>query len=209
MRTLRLGFVVLCLVFPARWASAQDFHGCALDGDGGDPALNNLKNRTEMPDSFTTEHLDDLITSLPEPAGIARHKRATWPADALSAVGTEEKRAVQITGFLLAAKHEGPESCNCHSDEFRDYHVWVGNTADEDRSGAMVVEIAPRVGSTHPSWGTKIVGLAKTRAKVRISGWLMLDQEHPEQIGKTRATLWEIHPVMNIETFTGGKWKPL
>jgi hypothetical protein len=34
-----------------------------------------------------------------------------------------------------------------------------------------------------------------TTTEVRIRGWLMLDQEHPEQIGKTRGTLWEIHPI--------------
>jgi len=34
---------------------------------------------------------------------------------------------------------------------------------------------------------------------VRISGWLMLDPEHPDQLGKTRGTIWEIHPVMKLK----------
>jgi hypothetical protein len=42
---------------------------------------------------------------------------------------------------------------------------------------------------------------------VRISGWILLDPEHPDQVGKTRATIWEIHPVMKIEVSTGGMWR--
>jgi hypothetical protein len=34
----------------------------------------------------------------------------------------------------------------------------------------------------------------------------MFDPEHPEQLGKTRGTLWEIHPVMRIEIRRGGAW---
>jgi hypothetical protein len=37
----------------------------------------------------------------------------------------------------------------------------------------------------------------------------MMDPEHPDQIGKTRGTIWEIHPIMQIETRSGGTWKPL
>jgi hypothetical protein len=33
----------------------------------------------------------------------------------------------------------------------------------------------------------------------------MLDQEHPDQLGKTRGTLWEIHPIMRIEVSRGSE----
>ena len=36
-----------------------------------------------------------------------------------------------------------------------------------------------------------------------------MDPEHPDQIGKTRGTIWEIHPIMQIETQTLTGWKPL
>jgi len=36
---------------------------------------------------------------------------------------------------------------------------------------------------------TALGQLVGTNTQVRISGWLMLDQEHPEQINKTRETL--------------------
>jgi len=34
----------------------------------------------------------------------------------------------------------------------------------------------------------------------------MLDPEHPDQVGKTRGTIWEVHPVMKIEAFADGRW---
>ena len=57
----------------------------------------------------------------------------------------------------------------------------------------------------NPSW-TK-ANLNKIRGqKVRITGWLMYDFEHPPQVGKTRGTLWEVHPVMKIEVLQDGQW---
>jgi hypothetical protein len=51
---------------------------------------------------------------------------------------------------------------------------------------------------------------------VRISGWLMYDGQHPEQLPPgtpsqppTRATLWEIHPIMKVEFKQNGVWKTL
>jgi hypothetical protein len=37
----------------------------------------------------------------------------------------------------------------------------------------------------------------------------MLDQEHPEQLEKTRGTLWELHPIIEFEVRQGGDWVPL
>ncbi|HEX8946148.1 MAG TPA: hypothetical protein VF785_23635, partial [Gemmatimonadaceae bacterium] len=43
--------------------------------------------------------------------------------------------------------------------------------------------------------------------RVRIRGWLMLDQMHPESVGHSRATLWEIHPIMHLDwRESRGRW---
>jgi hypothetical protein len=47
------------------------------------------------------------------------------------------------------------------------------------------------------------------RSRLRISGWLMLDTEHPDQLGKTRVTLWGIHPVTKIEVWSDQEWREL
>jgi hypothetical protein len=63
-----------------------------------------------------------------------------------------------------------------------------------------VVEVSPRLVPVHPLWRLeKLNELVQNQLPVRISGWRMWDQEHPEQIGQTRGTLWEIHPIHRIE----------
>lgn len=91
-------------------------------------------------------------------------------------------------GYILLLRHERPKSPNCHDATQRDYHVWLGTSPGTlaSRAHAMIVELAPRVVARHPRWGTEATILALAGAHVRISGWLMLDQEHPEQVGRTR-----------------------
>jgi hypothetical protein len=104
---------------------------------------------------------------------------------------------------------EGPESPNCHGAdaEFRDFHIWVTKSAGEDRSGSIVVEVTPPLRARHPNWRTDLLGqIARKDQRVRISGWLLLDPEHPDQVGKTRGTIWEVHPVTKIEVSDGSRW---
>ncbi len=72
----------------------------------------------------------------------------------------------------------------------------------------MVVEVTPRVRDQRPGWTDSALAALKGQ-QVRISGWLLMDQEHPEQLGQTRATLWEIHPIMHIEVNQGGSWQSI
>ena len=207
---------LLLVVFSAFWllatpALAQDFHGCPVEGKGGDPALNRLKNRTGVPASFESidfEELADLVM----PAGVGKKHRAQWSRATLASVEPQEKRAIQVVGYLLRVKLEGREATNCGSDapEDRDFHVWLANSADDDRLDAVVVEVTPRIRARHSSWSlTNLNRIVRQRPRVRISGWLMLDQEHPEQVGKTRVTLWQIHPILTIEVWSGGRWREL
>ena len=46
----------------------------------------------------------------------------------------------------------------------------------------------------------------KRHEKVRVSGWLMFDQEHLDKIGTRRLTAWEIHPITKIEIQRLGLW---
>ena len=184
-------------------ALAQDFHGCPVEGKGGDPALNRLKNRTAIPASFESIDFEELA-NLEVPAGVSKKPRAQWSRATLA--------TLQVVGYLLRVKLEGREATNCGSDapEDRDFHVWLANSADDDRLDAVVVEVTPRIRARHASWSlTNLNRIVRQRPRVRISGWLMLDQEHPEQVGKTRVTLWQIHPILTIEVWSGGRWREL
>lgn len=184
-----------------------DFNGCPPEGDGGDPELNKKKNRIDegsyIPVAF------EAVLDLKWPSSVERRDHKNWPAKARQEVEKYEGLPLAVEGYLFGAKQSGPESCNCHGadKEFRDYHVWLVGAQGEDRTRSIVTEVTPSLRAKHPNWILRNLNkIAKSRQKVRISGWLMLDPEHPDQVGKTRGTIWEIHPIMKIEVERNGKW---
>jgi hypothetical protein len=187
------------------------FRGCPPQGDGGDPELNRLKNRDLPPPALVPMTLADLLDETPEEAiAMGKRKRSNWTAEARSEVAPMESLGVQLEGYLLKVKKEGKESCNCHSAEWVDYHLWLAESPDATRVSSIVVEVSPRSLPANPSWtGARLQKLVTDREKVRISGWVMWDQEHPEQVGATRGTQWEVHPIHRIEVRRNGQWTPL
>ena len=114
---------------------------------------------------------------------------------------------MQVEGYLAGAKKQGPESCNCHSANDVDNHLWVVASPNQDRTQSVVAEITPRVRAMHPGWAfSRVSALVDGETKVRISGWLLFDQEHPDQVGKTRGTIWEIHPIIAFDVLRGNTW---
>ena len=194
---------------PARRSIPESpgFEGCPGDGDGGDRELNRLKNRVDtaawVPTPFTS------LLELGWPAGVVRRPRAMWTRGEARHVAASEWLPVVVEGYFVGAKVEGPESTNCHGAEskFRDWHLWLASSPGKDRRRSIVVETTPVIRARHPEWKLgKIRQLVHDSTLVRVSGWLMLDPEHPDQLHKSRGTLWEIHPVMRIEVQQGGKW---
>lgn len=183
------------------------FHDCPPEGNGGDVELNLLKNRVDD-GNYNIVKIESVL-NLPWPHDAERRKRREWPEDAKSEIRRNEGDPITIEGYLIRVKEEGPESPNCHIDDpdSRDFHIWLAASPEEDQSRAIVVEITPRVRSFHAAWTlSRVRKIIHDRDHVRVSGWLLFDQEHPDQVDKTRGTLWEIHPIMNIETDRGGRW---
>jgi hypothetical protein len=186
------------------------FEGCPPDGDGGDRTLNVLKNRVDTAAWVPT--LFASVLNLAWPPNVTRRGRREWDRRDSIAIARSEGLPIAIEGYFAGAKEEGPEATNCHGAEskFRDWHVWLSATPGRDRRRSIVVETTPSVRALHPEWSLADVHkLVRDSSLVRVSGWLLLDQEHPEQLGKTRGTLWEIHPVMRLEVMRGGKWADL
>ncbi|MFN8498378.1 MAG: hypothetical protein U0641_11030 [Anaerolineae bacterium] len=184
------------------------FQGCPPEGDDNSTGLNTLKNRDDNAASYYPVDFDTYV-NLATPDGIGRKQRANFTAAQKAEVAKYEGVPVAVEGYLAGARAEGPESTNCHGTDASmvDYHVWFTKGANGDRAQSVVVEVTPRIHAQHPAWTTALLGqIVKNDNKVRISGWSMLDQEHPEQLGQTRGTLWEIHPIMQIEVQDGGKW---
>jgi hypothetical protein len=185
--------------------------GVGIDGLGGDVMLNREKNRFSAPTTprdFTPTDLIRIPSELL--AGAGRRHRQNWPGNAIAYANQEEELGVRLTGYLVHAKQSGPESCNGYSDSLRDYHIWVSDTPTDDKSRGVIVEITPRFKAVHPEWRLHYLEqLADRHARVRVTGWLMWDEEHPDEVGKSRATQWEVHPVTNFEIESAGQWRQL
>lgn len=183
------------------------FDGCPPGGTGSDQDQNTLKNRTDTGDwQLTTA---GAILALDVPAGLSK-QRSEWSGDDQAAIGHYEGLPLQVVGYLAGARVEGPESCNCHSVADVDYHLWLVDTAGTGRDSSVVCEVSPRVRANHPNWSIdKICPLVNNQTQVRISGWLMMDPLHPDQVGNTRGTTWEIHPIIAFEVAQNGGWVAL
>jgi hypothetical protein len=205
----------------ARGAVAAAFLGCPPEGaPGGDAEFNLLKNRDTEPAQVTDMTVDEMLVL--HPPGLleagSRHRRH-WPRAALDTLQRYEVRGVRLEGFLLGAKESGPESCNCRREDLRDWHVWIGARRPASRDEAKLARHASVVTEPTPRWQRRngwrlrqFKALARQGARVRITGWLLWDHEHPEELpahkgeAATRGTLWEVHPVTRIELFSAGRW---
>ena len=195
---------------PRQAPVSPGFQGCPGDGDGGDRELNRLKNRVDSavwkPIPFSS------VLALSWPAGTVKRARPEWGEVDSMTVAVNEGEPIAVEGYFVAAKQEGPEATNCHGADatFRDWHVWLSATPGKDHRRSIVVETTPAVRAGHAEWTLAgIRRLIRDSSFVRVSGWLLLDQEHPEQLAKTRGTLWEIHPVLRIEVQRDGRWMPI
>lgn len=182
--------------------------------------MNKAKNRIDEADDYFTVDFSD-IKNLEHPDEIGRRKRSDWTPEARKAVAEFEGTPITLVGFLALTKRssklfgaiaETAELCNCQKKEpdHIDFHLWLVTKVGDKKPKSVVVEMTPRVRKYHPSWTVqRLTEIGVRRLPVRVSGWLMIDQEHPEQIGKHRANLWELHPIMKFEFKQSGKWKEL
>jgi len=184
------------------------FDGCPARGDGGDPQLNLLKNRTDTA-TWSPISFSEMI-SWTWPHSVEKHDMASWSQSDANAVAQHNGTPVSLTGYVALARREGPESPNCHLQVDRDFHIWIVDHSTTDRSHSIITEATPRVRAHHSGWAIdNFFKISRNKLQVRMSGWSMLDQEHPEQLNQTRGTLWEIHPIMQIEVQQNGSWVPL
>ena len=210
--------------------------GCGRGGTGGDSDLNKQKNRIDgvpngndpMWHNVSLQSLLDLSwpSSIEGSTPLDTKPRGVWTSVEKSYIAQYEGVPVQVEGWLLGAKQEGQESTNCNATpstqpERVDYHLWIVDAPGKIKQQSMVIEITPRLRINHSSGGwdiAKICGIINRAATptpspshpyVRISGWLMMDEAHRDQLGQHRASLWEIHPILAFDVWNGTTWVPL
>ena len=186
---------------------------CPLTGCGelGDALLNEMKNRVGPVPNPVKTTLDDI-------RGLSEPKFST--GDPRTGLAATENRVVVVQAFLLKAKREGAESCNCGITGPRntDIHLVLVDAlpdlddqdqVDEAEQGSVTAEITPRVRrQAHWKWVVKNINDFEGEF-VRITGLMMLDTKHIPQEHRLegerrnrrlrRATNWEIHPVTRFQ----------
>lgn len=193
----------------------RTFEGCPPEGSGErfDPHLNRLKNRVDDNDDNFYFVEFDVLRDHPWPPAVEFKDREKWLERDRTEVARAEGIPVMIEAYIYHAKIMDKESPNCgkKEKEHRDHHIWVTKTARAKRNQSIVIEFTPRVRARRTNWTTEMMNkIAKARLPVRIYGWYMLDQEHPDDYRDgSRGTIWEIHPVIKVEVKQRGEWKLL
>jgi len=158
-----------------------------------------LKNRSFPADNPQAFSIDQIL-QLRSPDAKNPKDRASWAARDRQL----EQTAAYAEGYVIAVKHGGPESANCNSREpdMQDLLLYLARSPDAPRSAAVLVEVTPRWRAANPGWSAQnLQRLAAYQTRFRITGWLMFDSNHLGDVGKTRGTPWEIHPVTKIEIY--------
>jgi hypothetical protein len=183
------------------------FQNCLPEGDGGDSLLNQTKNRVDEGNYQQTAF--DSVAALPWPKDVEGKPRDQWAQATKDDIGRWEGLPLLVEGYLIKAQENDPEAQNCHSNDYKTWQLWfLGSPGTaNDLSKALIAGVTPRVRANHTGWTLdKLTALAASGAKIRISGWLMLNQQHPEDVGKTRLSLWELHPAMQIAVSKNNQW---
>jgi hypothetical protein len=189
----------------------SEFDGCGPAGSRPDYVLNRRKNRVD--EGRPVEVPWTMIARLPWPHTVAYRFRNQWSGGEARGVARYEGAAVSIEGYLAGFRVEVPEAPNCYGRavDDRDFHMWLSEKPHQRDRQSVVVEITPRVRALHPAWTEDVFNtLVARQTCVRVSGWLLLDQMHPELVDINRITLWEVHPIMGVEVQRAdSSWVPI
>lgn len=187
-----------------------NFDGCPPQGKGGDSELNLLKNRVDKgnyaPVSF------DSLTALTWPKTVEQTPMKDWSDSARSFIKQYEGIPISVEGYVISVREGYPTPANCNSSDSSDldWNISFTKNPRDEHSQVVMVVVTARVRQDH-QWTLDLIRstIFNDHLQTRFSGWLFFNPDHPQDIGQTRATLWEIHPVTQIEVFQNNHWIPL
>lgn len=184
--------------------------GCPPEGTSGDPDLNRLMNRVDKGD-YQPVSFESLM-ALTWPKSVERHMLREWTPSNRAFISQYLGIPVVVEGYIVYLREGPPDGASCVNTGGSNPY-WRLYFASDPRAGrvqSLIAESTPQTRFGH-TWTTDLIRsfIMAGRLRVRLSGWLYFDPEHPQDVGRTRATLWEISPVMQIEVFQDGRWNPL
>ena len=189
---------------------AVGFEGCPPEGKGGDPELNTLKNRVDKAD-FAPVSFESL-KALTWPKTVEGQPMVNWSPSNRAFISQYLGIPVVVEGYIVNLREGGSDAANCGMDDPTDpyWSIYFAQNPRDKRAQSIVAVSTPQARYGH-TWSMDLIQdfLIAGRWQVRISGWLYFNPDHPQDVGRTRATLWEISPVMQIEVFQDGHWNQL
>jgi hypothetical protein len=179
---------------------------CGPTGSGAkrDKGTNRLKNRTDIPSAYHAVVWSAIAgLAYPRPAPKSREN---FTDEQRAEIEQFEGAAVQTVGYVVAIKPQkgNSESCNCgrKGEAATDWHIALVEHPGDGEATSVVVEPTPRIKKKHPKWTkANLEPWLNQDLPVRMSGWLLFDPQHTNHLGKYRSTLWEIHPITQIEVW--------
>ena len=183
-----------------------------------DPELNKRKNiRSDNQQSLLRSI--KWMKALPDPTNLTE----CGSRDELKQLGEGQK--VTVVAWALTARKGSVEKCNCDlGDEANtDNHIVLVDrnvkepTLEKDEDRSVTAEFTPRVRLDHPNFTRatlnhlidpnwkKSQNNASGKLLVRVTGLLMYDSAHFFGDPLSRATNWEMHPVLKFEYCSKGK----
>ena len=191
---------------------------CPYNGNGSDPDQFELKNRADTPSSYH-DVTWDAVNDLPYPGKTDGHyakpHRKDWKQGQLDVIRPFEGIPVRVVGYVVAIKPQrggNGEGTNCNFSQTGDVdtHIALVRTAGDAEKNSIVIEWTPRFLDQHPNWTkAKLLPWLSSNNPVRVSGFLMVDPDHVNHLGRYRDTLWEIHPITKFEVFKNGEFVEL
>jgi hypothetical protein len=186
----------------------ETYHGCPPWGHGGDPLESLLKNRIDRathPRTFTVSQF--LHLSWPGEISKKGLPMARWSAADRKQVYRYLGMSAALEGYAVSFDHTGPgEPTNCMGKGGFDFHMWVAANPHQGRKQSVITEMTPRVRVREDGFDVKkLARIAERNQKVRLVGWIFFDNDHPLR-ETDRATLWEIHPVTEVDVWRTSRW---
>jgi hypothetical protein len=193
----------------ASGVATGSFAGCPVQGSGGDPQLNKLKNRSASPPAANPITLAGM-KRLPMPPAGTPAMRADWPASTRAMITPHEGEGVVFTGYIVSVARETGDPSNCGSalPSNEDIELFLADRPGVSESKHIILaEITPRWRAAFTWWrAANLRNVASAGNRVRITGWLIYDQESWHERERTTATPWEIEPVTGIAVLRNGTW---
>ena len=178
-----------------------------------------------QPETFTPQMLIDLQATTQVKSGFRQE-----PSDRKPLQDLGEGKLIRMKAFFVEAHHAdlgSGESVNCKgkTEELNDVHIAFGAQADTQECDSVTAEISPHYRPAswneighYEIWNSSTKKYTPDPAMAarlkslpyRVTGQLFFDASHKvcpcgtSNCSPVRASLWEIHPVYNVEVCKAG-----